>query len=113
MDGEVSGESPTECGGQEAGKDVEEDEGGEEARDAQCRIGLGDLKLLLELGQGRVLGELQSHLCIIISKKKNINKIEYWEWFYLFVDLSYVIVELILGRHDGLQLESELKKKGF
>lgn len=57
---EVRGESPSEQVREEAGEDVEEDEGREDGAEAEDGVRLGDLRLLLEAVEGRVLGQLQN-----------------------------------------------------
>lgn len=59
LQGEVSWESPTEEVGEEAGKDVEEDQRGKDCGEPEDSVRLGDLDLLLELVERGVLGELR------------------------------------------------------
>lgn len=55
---EVRWESPAEEVGEEAGKDVEEDQRGKDSGEPEDSVSLGDLDLLLELVESGVLGEL-------------------------------------------------------
>ena len=59
-EGEVGGEGPAEEVGEEAGEDVEEDEGGEDGNDGEDGVGFGDLRLLFELVELGVLGQLRA-----------------------------------------------------
>lgn len=52
LETQVGGEGPSEEVAEEAGKDVEEDEGGEEGADGEDAVSLGDVDLLLEAVEG-------------------------------------------------------------
>ena len=58
LEAEIGRYDPTEDGGEETGTDVEEDEDGKESGEAEDAVGFGDLGLLFEPLQGRVLGQL-------------------------------------------------------
>lgn len=58
LERKVGRHDPSEDGGEEAGGDVEEDEDGKEGGEAEDAVGFGDLGLLFEPLQSRVLRQL-------------------------------------------------------
>ena len=55
---QISRQSPPEQIRKESSEDVEKDEGGEDGNDGENGVGFGDLRLLFELVELRVLGKL-------------------------------------------------------
>lgn len=104
-EGVVSGDNEAGKVGQEGAAEVQDDQEEVEGAQAKHRIGLGHRRLLLEVGESGVFGELRHRLVRI--KPGSLEEVGSGSWAHLFVELRDVVLDAILRRRHGCVGELE------
>ena len=101
----VSGDNKTGDVGQEGAAEVQDDQKEVEGAQAKHSIGLGHRRLLLEVVESGVFGELRHRLVRI--KPGFLEQVGSGSWAHLFVELRDVVLDAILRRRHGCVGELE------